>query len=426
MAVIVQADPHQSLIRKIGYSIGLEDLVERVKKLVLLYVKDRAVTAGAFRDLVEHDEVFSRKNAVEHFANFYGMLNLVRVTAWNHSGGLGSKVKRTAIPKAMEPIYQLDSLSILRRLFASDDAKYDTALKVVLTQSIVEADGDIFLNGLLSDFQPSEMKVRLETMVRTKRRLLRRVMRNAGLLSKIDQIVNIKNESDRGSSERHELGPQGRYGRRTESLDSSRRTSQLTRPTENAVVIPTDYLDKVSTTRGGWARDLGFFQKGMKTERGVRLLETLEKGDNKRLISVVENPATAIFWGYGSDLQRMRLEPSKIDASDCEAWDLLNAIAGAFCGNAPSSIAVAPESDEIFSLLRRSYGLYKEGSSSKGLIRNSFPLYVAEPVLAGWCVGEARQLPDLDNILEGEYTKKVRRVQKMIIRGTAGALFFTS
>jgi hypothetical protein len=36
----------------------------------------------------------------------------------------------------------------------------------------------------------------------------------------------------------------------------------------------------------------------------------------------------------------------------------------------------------------------------------------------------ARDLPDFDGILKTEFTKDVRRVQKMIIRGTAGALFF--
>src|SRR6266480_5213725 len=175
MAVIVQADPYQSLIRKIGYSVGLENLVERVKKLVGLYVRDRAVGAGAFRDLVEKD--FRRKNAAEHFANFYGTLNLVRVIVRDHSGGLPNHVKRPGVPKALEPMYQLDSLSILRRLFVSDDAKFDKALKVVLTQCIVEADGDVFLNALLSDFQLDEMKARLESMVHTKRRLLRSVIR---------------------------------------------------------------------------------------------------------------------------------------------------------------------------------------------------------------------------------------------------------
>jgi hypothetical protein len=417
MAVIVQADPYQSLIRKIGYSVGLENLVERVKKLVSLYVRDRAIGAVAFRDLVEKD--FRRKNAVEHFANFYGTLNLIRVIVRDQVGGLPNQVKRPGVPKTLEPMYQLDSLSILRRIFETDDIGYDKALKVVLTQGIVEADGDIFLNALLSDFQPLEMRGRLESMVHTKRRLLRGVMRTQW--AKIEQIVDIKNESGPGANVAEEAAPQGRFGRRTQPLGSSRRTSPLTQTTERAMVVPADYLDKVSVTRKGWAEDLGWFAEGRKTEQGEHLLEALEGN----IISVGSTPTTALFWGYRSDLERMRLKPSDIEARDCEAWDLLSAIASAYCGTERLSRATIQSVDEVVSLLQRIFDLYKEGNATRGLIRNSLPLYIAEPVLAGWCVAEGRQLPDLGAILEAEYKKKVRRVQKMIIRGTAGALFFS-
>src|SRR5688572_15224563 len=118
MAVIVQVDPFDRLIRKIGYSVGLEDLVKRVAMLAALYAKEGVITAAAFRDLVKND--FGRaENAVEHFANFYSQLNLVRAIAWEHSGALNQR-KSVAIPKALEVLYQLDTLSILRRMFAVD------------------------------------------------------------------------------------------------------------------------------------------------------------------------------------------------------------------------------------------------------------------------------------------------------------------
>ncbi len=373
MAVIAQADPYQSLIRKIGYSVGLEEMVDRVKKLVSLYVKDRSISPGAFRDLVEKE--FGRKNAAEHFANFYSTLNLVRVV------GRGSNTKKPLLvggmergPKALEPLYQLDSLSILRRLFEAKEHKYNIALKVVLTQCVIEADGDIFLNGLLSDFRPDEMKGLLEAMVQTKRRQLIGMM--PGLLSKIYQIVDIKNESKPDSS-RQGSAPQGRFGRRTEPLDSSRRTLPLTLGTEGEIKIPADYLDKASKTRKGWARDLGLFDDREKTELGKRLLDSLKKC----VISTSTKPPAALFWGYRSDLERIHLKPDKLGLGDfdCEAWDLLCAIADSHRGNAASPRAETSNPDELFAFLRRTYDLYKEGNSSKGLIRNSLPLYVAEP-----------------------------------------------
>jgi hypothetical protein len=404
MGAIVQADPYQGLIRKIGYSVGLEDIVNRVKKLVSLYVQDRTISFGAFSDLVEND--FGRKrNAAKHFVDFYGTLNLIR-----------------AVGRGLEPLYQLDSLSILRRLFLSDEGKFDTALKVVLTQCIIEADGDIFLNALLSDFEPDQMRVSLEAMVHAKRDQVTKGMRSPHLLNKVYKAIDIKNESAVEKVGVDSL-PQGRFARRTETLDSLRRTSQLTPATgPDTVAIPQDYLKKTSKTRKAWAQDIGLFQDGKKTERGKQLLQSLD--------GIVDSTATEraalFFWGYKSDLDILNLKlHTKIEACDCEAWDLLKAIGRAYSLSGPSRSVEALDADGVVELLQQTFELYREGHSSKGLIRNSLPLYIAEPVLASWCVSEAHDLPDLRTILEEEYGKEShRRVQLMNIRGTAGALFF--
>lgn len=407
MGAIVQADPYQGLIRKIGYSVGLEDIVNRVKKLVSLYVQDRSISYGAFSDLVEKD--FGRqRSGAKHFVDFYGTLNLLR--------GVG---------RGLEPLYQLDSLSILKRILASNEDKYDTALKVVLTQCIIEADGDIFLNGLLSDFQPDQMRGRLEAMVQAKRHQVTKEMRSPHLLAKVYQTINIKNESTDEKAGAPGALPQGRFARRLEPLDSSRRTSQLTPPTElETVVIPQDYLKKASKTRKAWAQELGLFQDGKKTEQGKQLLRHLEG----RILSKSAGDTAVLFWGYKSDLDIVNLKlQTKIEACDCEAWDLLCAIGRAHDYSGSFSVVPALDSDEIIDFLQNTLALYREGNSSKGLIRNSLPLYIAEPVLAAWCISEAHQMPDLSAILEEEYGKEQhRRVQLMNIRGTAGALFFMS
>src|SRR5574341_617380 len=304
MAVIVQTDPYQGLIRKIGYSVGLELLLDRVKKLTDLYVRNRSLSLGMFRDLVE--KTFGRKNAVEHFANFYGTLNLLRIIARN-----------------IEPLYQLDSLSILRRLFAEESDRFNATVKLVLTQSIIEADGDIFLNGLLSEFQLPDLKGRLESMVETKRRRLSEVMRTPHLLSKIYQIVDIKNQStaQTDGEKRVESVARGRFPKRTEPLDASRRTSPLNAIAAVGVNIPQDYLDKITQTRKGWAEDLGLFQGKERTEKGKLLLQEL----GKSVLSMDEELRTALFWGYSSDLKKIRVMPKDIGAHDCQAWDLLSA-----------------------------------------------------------------------------------------------------
>lgn len=423
MAVIVQADPFDRLIRKIGYSVGLEDLVNRVKALVTLYARDGSISAPAFRDLIE--KKFKRRNAVEHFANFYSQLNLVRAAAWDHGRGPPGGKKAPAIPKTLQPLYQLDSLSILQRMLLPDDAKYDAAVKVVLTQSIIEEDGDIFLNALLSDFQPDAMRVRFESMIRTKRQLLGGVVRNPAVVAKVNRIINIKNESTRPSLRvKEEIV--GRFGKRTHVLSSStRQLGPLTAAADELISIPDDYIEKVRRTRAGWAEDLELFCKGGKTSRGARLLADLEHNHWGSVIPIIDARPTAVFWGYQSDLERLRINPDSVRAAHWEAWDLLNSIALAARAATDRPPASPPTADDVFDLLRWAFELYRSGNTAKGLIRNSLPLYVAEPVLVGSCVAEGRAIPDLRAILTAEFHKKARRVQKMIIRGTAGALFFT-
>lgn len=416
MAVIVQPDPYQALIRKMGYSVGLEKLVERVKKLVGLYVKAGTINAVAFKDLIEVD--FGRKNASEHFANFYGTLNLVRVIVRDQGGIRAGPVRASRAPKSLEPLYLLDALSILRRLFEADDDKFETATKVVLSQAIVEADGDIFLNALVSDFQSDELKSKLMDMLVTKRTLLRSVMRTQ--TAKIDQIINIKNESKVAGHQPEESAPPARFGKRTRPLSASRRTLQLGQEVEKEISIPADYIDKVRITRKGWAQELGWFVEQAKSEAGTRFIEQLVN----HVVSMTTHEGALLFWGYASDLQRIRLKPSDLEAPSCESWDLLCAISSAYQNSSAPRDAIK-NADELFELLRTFHELYRSGNTTRGLIRNSLPLYVAEPALVAWCVAQGKHPPALAAMLDAEYNKKVRRIQRMTIRGTAGALHFS-
>ena len=191
MAAIIQADLYQTLSRKIGYSVGLEELIDRVLKLVALYVTDRGLSFAAFSHLVEVG--FGRRKAVEHFANFYGTINLVRFIGRRGYGIPQGRSHKSAHGR-IEPLYQLDSLAILHRLLGSDDAKYRTAVESVLTQCLVEADGDIFLNGLLSDFNKAGFRRLLEQMVDEKDNRLEQAFRNPAVLANVRRHVYIKNQ----------------------------------------------------------------------------------------------------------------------------------------------------------------------------------------------------------------------------------------
>ena len=129
MAAIVPDDPYQCLMRKIGYSVGLEDLLKRVRDLTDLYVAQRELNYALFRDLVTIKFQRNNERSIKEFANVYGSLNLLKLYG-----------------KKLHVLPNLDTLSILRQYFADDQKSFTSAAKVVLMESVLEADGEIFIN----------------------------------------------------------------------------------------------------------------------------------------------------------------------------------------------------------------------------------------------------------------------------------------
>jgi len=413
MAAIIQADPYQTLSRKIGYSVGLENLRERVKQLVSLYSGKQGLSLADFKDLVEigwgRKKGKAKTAPYEHFANFYSTLNLVRLFG-----------------RDIEPLYQLDSLSILRSLLGAQEDKYDRAVKVVLAQSIIESDGDVFLNGLQSEFDPLRFEALLKEMVEEKWRRLDAVFPSLQLRAKLRQLVSIKNQSvvqDEGQKTRRSSSAD-RFTRRTTPLTALRRTSLLSNAPAGVVEIPEDYLDKVRSSRRGWAIDLGLFDAKGRTEQGTSLLEHLIL---QHVVSSDGIGRVALFWGYTSNLRRIRIEPKQLSSEGCEAWDLLIAISQGYSPESKTSPARMDPYPDVVDFLADVFRLYRKARTDKALIRNSLPMYIAEPVLVAWCVAQGVSIPPLHDTLEREFKKQTRRrVQKMKIRDTAGALFFMS
>ncbi len=397
MVVITQANPYLTISRKIGYSVGLESLNERVFELVKLYDTEKGLSFASFTNLVE--KTYARKNAVEHFANFYGTLNLVRL-----------------VGRDIEPLFRLDTLAILRRLFLDDEPKFLLCQRIILTLLIIEADGDVFLNGLFADFKPNEMKTKLEAMSFTKIQRLQTVFPTKALLAQMASIINIKNQTQKNAISDEKLG---RFEKRKMPLEMGKRTTSLDTSVYLTQNISEDYLDKTSKTRKGWAQDLLLFKGEKRTAIGDKLLSFLFEN----IVSTDIERSCILYWGYKSDLDRIRVDPSKISAISFEEWDLISQISKAYKGE--TSVGTQKLSDDqLYKLFLKMHQLYREASSSRGSIRNSLPLYIAEPILAAYCVAKNIRLPDINAYLKKEFTRPVRRIQRMIIRGTLGALYF--
>jgi len=391
MADIVQLDPYQCLIRKIGYSVGLEHLRERVISLVDLYIEQRGLSLAAFRDLVEIE--FKRKNAAEHFADVYGTLNLIKL-----------------IGKNIHPLRNLETLSILRRHLTDDNKSFLAATQTVLIQAILEADGDIFLNGLASDFESEPFKQALINMIKRKRELIRSVIKSPAALKKVYSIIDIKSQPSQKGKEGEQGGKaSSKFAIRTEPLDAVKRTTSLSNGINEEIEVPDDYLRKVPATRKSWAEDLGLFENGHKNAKGINLLEALDE-----YLRVKQETGCYVLWPYAKDLAQLQIKPKDIKTPEISPWLLLCAI-----GKGVSDIEVevfdgGRDYSEVITQLKEFHRLYREGNITYGSIRHQLPLYVAEPCIVAVCSANAQGIPPLPAIIDAETKRAFRRVNRIV------------
>jgi hypothetical protein len=387
--------------------VGLEHLFARVSRLASTYEKDRGLSYATFHALVV--ESFGLKKnpdeSVVHLGNFYRTLNLLKL-----------------IGRQLEPLYQLDALAIICMLFKKDAARRKVACRLILTQSILEADGDVVLNGLLAGFEPDRFRLLLESMCAEKSRGVRRIVRSPALFAKLNDIVTIRNQASVVQAPSVRAGTSDRFARHVVPLSSTRRRTFLTPENRAAATISEDYIHKAIQTRRRWVEDLSLYEDGQMTDLGQRVLD----GVMARVVTRTPEGAAA-FWGYTSELARVRISPSKLDPARpdeaCESWDLLAALHKAYVpSRKPQGTHLSD--DQFMDFLLQLFNHYRRVRSDKSLIRNALPLYVAEPVLAAWCAATHRPLPPLHAFLRREDARRTRRVQKMTIRGTIGSLYF--
>ncbi|MFC2006550.1 hypothetical protein ACFLUQ_00040 [Chloroflexota bacterium] len=419
MVDIVQVDPYQCLIRKIGYSVGLEHLLERVVRLVELYAEQRGLSLAAFRDLVENE--FRRKNATEHFADVYGTLRLVKFVGTKEQSS--TKLKSAQVLRGeLLPLHNLETLSILRRYFKGNNTFFLTATKTVLTQAILEADGDVFLNGLASDFESNSFRPMLINMIKKKRELIRNVIKSPGALKKVYSIIDIKtqpSQKGRGSQETEEEAT-SKFAVRKEPLDVVKRTTSLSDGINEEVEVPDDYLRKVPATRKSWAEDLDLFENGHKNAKGIHLLEVLDKS-----LRVKQETGSYVLWPYSNDLAKLQIKPKDIEAPDMSPWVLLCAIAQGVRNNEMEAFDETRDYSEVIAQLKEFHRLYREGSTTYSSIRHQLPLYVAEPCIVAVSSANAQGIPPLPAIIEAETRRPFRRINRIVISGTEGGIVFS-
>jgi hypothetical protein len=318
--------------------------------------------------------------------------------------------------RELYPLYNLDSLAILREYFGQNLRAFKIAAKIVIAQAILEADGDIFLNSLAAKFDAGNLRALLKCMIEEKHRSIERVVKSPAVLTKIYSIIDIRSQT--GSK------PGGQdlddhWGRRTEPLGSFRRTSSLSEIYDKEVIIPDDYLRKVPVTRKGWAQDLGLFSDGELTLSGEALLRALDAELHLRI-----GKSCFVFWPYPRALAALRMSPETMGAHLVSPWNILCTIASSLTGSILQEYDSNKDYYEDIQKLEWMQRIYRETNAGRGAIRHQIPLYVVEPCLVGLNAAESGVIPPLSQIVDSEAKKKNRRVERVVIRGTDGGLVF--
>jgi hypothetical protein len=177
MVATIHRDPYRLLVRKIGYSVGLEHTLQRVGDLADLYAQEKTITSASLSGLIK-----GRWNLkTQHIIDLFNELDLVRSEA-----------------NTIFVLPTLDALGILRLELGDED--FEVALKAVLLFSILSNDGDIFLNCLSARFEREAVRARLIDMVEVKRARAKRALHTPRAISKIDRMIVIETQkSNKGS-----------------------------------------------------------------------------------------------------------------------------------------------------------------------------------------------------------------------------------
>jgi hypothetical protein len=401
MAATARSDAYGALVRKIGYSVGLEYLTPRVADLADVYVARGRVDGADWRELVTR---WKRPKAEQHIADVYAQLELIRRD--------GNRIE------------VLPSLDVLSIILSGNNPLDDSqiiceldAVRFVLLFKILEADGDIFLNALANGFKPAALGDALQEMIRTKRTAVAPLFKQAASIRRAMDAISIRNQTEATT-----LGKRQTYAERSRQLRAVQpHIAQGAESwTDQRLPISQDYLEKACITRRAWAEELGLFDRDRSTisPRGEKLLWTLAQ---RGLSNEGEGVKHFAFWPYGYMLRSIGILPEAISVPDLTPADALGILVTSWEQESESKAIQPLSRPQILHLLSQIKIRY-QNASLRGAIRHDLPLFIAEPVLSYWAMHARTRIEDFRAFLRDELQRSDRKLDFVMIRGTEGGL----
>lgn len=365
MVDIVQSNETKLLIRKIGYSVGLESTLSRFKQLVDLYIAENQLTDPSWRTLVTTG--FRRElPARKHFENLFSVLGILSVD------------NGRPVPQAI-----LDVGALLKRYYEHDAAAYDRAVLPVLLYAITLADGELFGSLLSVEFDKSEFEKTLTSFRQAKLEIFYEHYKNQFDREKLHQVIDfqeVTSEADSKGGQRALAGPFAQTRRVVKSRDVY----------DFSVSLSPDWFKKVPARREAWAQDLGLFENGTQTECGARYLNRL------RVLTPIPHGAPLALMPLDSEMQARHVTWALDDRFVIRQAELLQAINATYLPSETSDEG----SFDLEQLAAWALDQYMRADIRFQMLRRELPFVVLSLFILGVSVATRTNLGNLKVNLE--------------------------
>ena len=404
MVVTAHSDPYGIFLRKIGYSVGLEQTLSRLRDLQELYVSRGDITLASWKELVGEKNRWHLKS--NNIADVFFALRLIHNT-----------------PGDLHVLENLDATAIATSLVNNEQEK-QVARSIVFLWALLVNDGEIFMNLLLSKFEEKIIKEKLSAMIEYKRKNLVKVLPGKDAMKRIARIVTIeRQEKNKGSAgaglsvvslKRTEPLHSVASLTRTEILHKNRllgSDSLINQPVE----FSNDYFRKVPSTRKGWADALGLWSDDIGiTDLGCNFINSL------RSFGYISDDGFFVFWPMDYELVRSGFKPNLIEGTKT-LWETLIEFASAYARVHVKPFEVT-DTNVLVNQLDCMMKVYRSLHTRKSMLRRELEIAVAYPASVAIACAKKEPVIDVPKALNFEQKGNQRRISFRRSRNTGGAL----
>lgn len=389
MAAIAQSDPYQTFMRKIGYSVGLENSLDRITDTAEVYAQEGHLSVGTWQRLVH--ETWGLKN--DHIGDFFNALGLLN----------RSKTK-------VDALTGLDVFGILLSQFGRSNAQM--GLNAAFLSSVIEHDGEIFLNCLAASFEDEGVKEKLLSLVEYKRHVLFDMFKSPETQAQIAKAVGIERQvSNIGGA-----GKQKTLSETKRTAPLEKRVESLRGPAIPPVAISDDYLRKVPPRRRDWAASIGLYSQDTGiSAAGKSLLDHLVA------LNLVLPSGAVVLWPFSHEISRFRINPLLFEGRVIDYWSLVSmAIIGS--GGTVKADFDKADHEETIELSKDQLAIFRQLNRPKAMLRREFPLTVAYVTLAAAFLVRGKPVPNIPSIIELERQAGHERIEVRSSRNSIGTI----